>query len=123
MITSVKRYFLPIYAASNLFSLSGCSSTMAHVAPYEGYYAGTSNDVEMISDSDNGWMMRTLLIVDLPFTAVLDTVLLPYDYYRSTNSRKSPREIISTAEKDKKAKGLLKGSDAPKSETKSQTAD
>lgn len=113
MITSVKRFLLPIYASSTMFVLCGCSSIMAHVGPYEGYYVGMSNNVEMVSDRDNGWMMRTMLFVDLPFTAVLDTALLPYDYYRSTNSRKSPREIISTSEKDKNAKGLLKGSNPP----------
>lgn len=123
MITSVKRSLLPIYAGSTMFALSGCSSIMAHVGPYEGYYAGTSNDVEMVSDSDNGWMMRTMLLVDLPFSAVMDTVLLPYDYYRSTNSRKSPREILSTSEKNKKAKGQLKGSGHPKSNGKPQPTD
>ncbi|WP_159566126.1 YceK/YidQ family lipoprotein [Budvicia diplopodorum] len=120
MITSVKRSLLPICACSSILALSGCSSIMAHVGPYEGYYAGTSNDAEMIADSDNGWMMRSMLMVDLPFTALLDTVLLPYDYYRSTNSRKSPREILSTSEKDKNAKGLLKGSGHPKSNTKAK---
>ncbi|AKJ40752.1 YceK/YidQ family lipoprotein [Pragia fontium] len=110
MIISVKRSLLPICTCTTIFALTGCSSLMAHVAPYEGYYPGTSNDIEMIKDSDNGWMMRTLLIVDLPFSSVLDTVLLPYDYYRSTDSRPSPRTKISASDKRKKAKGQLKGS-------------
>lgn len=110
MITNVKRSLLPLCTSTTMFALTGCSSLMAHVAPYEGYYPGTTNNVEMIKDSENGWLMRSLLIVDTPFSAVLDTVLLPYDYYRSTDSRESPRKKIAESDEQKLASGQLKGS-------------
>lgn len=36
----------------------------------------------MIKSEDTSWAMTPLLVLDLPFTAALDTLLLPYDYYR-----------------------------------------
>ncbi|WP_424141184.1 YceK/YidQ family lipoprotein [Sodalis glossinidius] len=37
--------------------------------------------------------MRPLAAIDLPFSAVMDTVLLPYDYFRrdSNTDEESPR--------------------------------
>ncbi|MDR0807286.1 MAG: YceK/YidQ family lipoprotein [Enterobacteriaceae bacterium] len=112
MITCAKRSLLPVCTSSSLFLLAGCSSLMAHVAPYEGYYSGTTNDAKMISDDSNGWVMRSLLVIDLPFSAALDTVLLPYDYYRSddSESRESPRKKISESDEEKQASGQLQGS-------------
>ncbi|MCW2456118.1 UNVERIFIED_ORG: hypothetical protein M2414_003874 [Rahnella aquatilis] len=39
--------------------------------------------MNMIKSDDTSWAMTPLLLIDLPFSAVLDTVLLPYDYFRS----------------------------------------
>jgi len=61
---------------------SGCSSVMSHTGGDEGYYPGTRSDVNMIKSDDTSWAMTPLLVLDLPFSAVLDTLLLPYDYYR-----------------------------------------
>lgn len=40
--------------------------------------------------------MKPLVILDLPFSALLDTLLLPYDYYtqHDDNSDNSPKERI-----------------------------
>lgn len=62
---------------------SGCSSVMSHTGGYQGYYPGSRSDIAMIKSDDTSWVMTPLLAIDLPFTAVLDTLLLPYDYYRS----------------------------------------
>ncbi|WP_228350884.1 MULTISPECIES: YceK/YidQ family lipoprotein [Limnobaculum] len=112
MMTTVKGFLLPICVSTTMFALSGCSSLMAHVAPYERYYPGTAHDIDMIGDDNHGWLMRSLLIVDLPFSAMLDTVLLPYDLYRAsdTEGRSSPRKTISDSDKEKQNKGLMKGS-------------
>lgn len=76
--------------------LGGCSSIMTHTGPHQGYYPGTRNDVRMIKDKDTGWVMTPFLALDLPFSAVLDTLLLPYDIYRAgkTEVGDSPRERI-----------------------------
>ncbi len=91
---------------------------MTHAGPYEGYYPGASRDIEMASNDEHGWMMRTMLLVDLPFSAALDTVLLPYDYYLSTDGRKSARETIAASEKEKQAKGHMNGSGYTKPKAK-----
>jgi hypothetical protein len=43
----------------------------------------------MISESDTNWGTKSLAILDMPFTAVLDTVLLPWDLFRKDNSVRS----------------------------------
>lgn len=62
---------------------------MTRVGPSQGYYSGAKNDVKMIKDEDTGWAMTPLLALDLPFSAVVDTLLLPYDYYRSGSNPES----------------------------------
>lgn len=57
----------------------------------------------MLKDENTGWALRPLLAVDLPFSAVMDTLLLPYDYLRSDSEDKmtnSPRERVRQAEKN-----------------------
>ena len=43
----------------------------------------------MISESDTNWGTKSLAILDMPFTAVMDTLLLPWDLFRKDNSVRS----------------------------------
>ncbi|WP_111738724.1 YceK/YidQ family lipoprotein [Leminorella richardii] len=106
----MKHTLLSIFASATMFSQSGCSSIMGHVAPYEGYYPGVEHNVDMLQDDKNGWVMRSLLAVDLPFTAVLDTALLPYDYYRSSSGKESSRKRVADSDKKKQASGQMRDS-------------
>jgi uncharacterized protein YceK len=80
---------------------SGCSSVMSHTGPSQGYYPGTRASADMLVDSQTSWAMRPVALVDLPFSAVLDTLLLPWDYYRSDSDKSldSPRERVLQSEK------------------------
>ncbi|WP_277850305.1 YceK/YidQ family lipoprotein [Moellerella wisconsensis] len=81
--------------------LSGCSSIMSHAGPPQGYYSGAKNNIEMIKDENTGWVMKPLLAIDLPFSALMDTLLLPYDYMRSDNDpqKDSPKKRVESLEK------------------------
>ena len=79
----MKSVLLPLVTGCAFLSVSGCSSVMSHTGGHQGYYPGTRADVSMISSDDTSWAMTPLLLIDLPFSAALDTLLLPYDYYRS----------------------------------------
>ncbi|GKX55837.1 hypothetical protein SOASR030_19490 [Leminorella grimontii] len=118
MVVSIKRTLLTTFASATMFSLSGCSSIMGHVAPYEGYYPGVEHNVNELQNDNSGWLMRSLVALDMPFTAVLDTVLLPYDYYRSTNGRESSRKKVSESDKQKRASGQMRDSGYKKPEAK-----
>ncbi|OCA52418.1 hypothetical protein Phpb_04551 [Photorhabdus namnaonensis] len=74
---------------------------MTHSGPSRGYYPGAKTDIEMLKDQDTGWVMKPLLAIDLPFSALLDTLLLPYDYIKSDEdqSASSPKERIEKIEK------------------------
>jgi hypothetical protein len=55
----------------------------------------------MISDDDTNWGTKSLVILDMPFTAVADTLLLPWDMFRTDNSvrsrvEKSEQENLAT---------------------------
>ncbi|MCT8346151.1 YceK/YidQ family lipoprotein [Photorhabdus temperata] len=80
---------------------SGCTSIMTHSGPNRGYYSGAKTNIEMLKDNDTGWVMKPLLAIDLPFSALLDTILLPYDYIKSDEdqSANSPKERIEKIEK------------------------
>ncbi len=69
--------------------LSGCSSVMSHTGGKEGMYPGTRASSSMLSDDDTGIGTKSLVALDMPFTAVLDTLLLPWDLFREDNSLKS----------------------------------
>ncbi len=83
-----------------LLSASGCSSVMSHTGADQGYYAGTRANVNMMKNDDTSWAMMPLLAIDLPFSAVMDTVLLPYDYLRSDKDKTadSPKARIQRDE-------------------------
>lgn len=118
MVVSTKRTLLSIFTGATILFLAGCSSIMGHVAPYENYYPGVDHNITMLKDDNNGWLMRSLLVLDLPFTAVLDTALLPYDYYRSSGEKKSSRQRVSESDKKKQASGQMKNSGYRKSTPK-----
>ena len=65
-----------------MLGTTGCSSVMTHTGPYQGYYSGTRASMQVLRDKDSNWCIRPLAAIDLPFSAVMDTVLLPYDYFR-----------------------------------------
>ena len=80
----MKKFVLvPLITGCAFLATSGCSSVMTHTGGDTGYSSGTRSDVEMIKSDDTSWAITPLLLLDLPFSAVLDTVLLPYDYFRS----------------------------------------
>lgn len=76
--------------------LSGCSSIMTRTGPTEGYYPGTKNSIAMLQDDETGWVMKPIVAIDLPFSAVLDTLLAPVDYATGgkDNSESSPAERV-----------------------------
>ncbi|MBW5814129.1 YceK/YidQ family lipoprotein [Yersinia kristensenii] len=97
----MKNTVIPFVTGCSLLLSSGCSSIMTHTSSSQGYYSGTAANVAMLKDDNTGWALRPLLAVDLPFSAVMDTLLLPYDYLRSDNEDKmanSPRERIRQSE-------------------------
>jgi len=69
---------------------------MSHTGGNQGYYPGTRADVEMMKSDDTSWAMTPLLLVDLPFSALLDTLLLPYDYFRQ--GKETTRDRIKVSE-------------------------
>lgn len=80
---------------------TGCSSVMSHTGASQGYYPGTRASADMLVDGDTSWALKPLALIDLPFSAVLDTLLLPWDYYRSDKDKSldSPRERILQSER------------------------
>lgn len=80
---------------------TGCSSMMSHTGASQGYYPGTRASADMLTDNQTSWALKPLALIDLPFSAVLDTLLLPWDYYRSDKDKllDSPRERILQSEK------------------------
>ncbi|MCL2893668.1 YceK/YidQ family lipoprotein [Brenneria tiliae] len=72
-----------IITGIGVMAISGCSSVMTHTGADQGYYPGTRASMDMLRDDDTSWAMMPLVVIDLPFSAVADTLLLPYDYYRA----------------------------------------
>lgn len=69
--------------------LCGCSSVMSHTGGKEGIWPGTRASADMMADDEYGWGTKSLVALDFPFTALLDTLLLPWDLYRKDSSVKS----------------------------------
>ncbi len=59
--------------------------------PYRGKKEriGTRASATMIGDDETNWGTKSLAILDMPFTAVLDTILLPWDVFRKDSSVRS----------------------------------
>jgi len=74
---------------------------MSHTGASQGYYPGTRASAEMITDDNTSWAIKPLALIDLPFSAVMDTVLLPWDYFRSDDdkSKDSIHERVMQSEK------------------------
>ncbi|MBG5920413.1 YceK/YidQ family lipoprotein [Providencia stuartii] len=90
-----------ILICTPLLFLTGCSSIMTHAGPSDGYYPGSKNSLEMLKDENTGWIMRPLLAIDLPFTAIMDTLLIPLDYVKSDSNpeESSPKKRIEALDK------------------------
>lgn len=86
---------------SGMVLLSGCSSVMSHTGGKEGVYPGTKASSTMLSNDDTGIGLKSLVVLDMPFTAIMDTLLLPWDIFRTDKSvksrvEKSERDSLAT---------------------------
>ncbi|MCG8708456.1 YceK/YidQ family lipoprotein [Brenneria sp. 4F2] len=87
-----------IITSGGMMATSGCSSVMTHTGSNQGYYPGTRASMDILRDDDTSWAMMPLVAIDLPFSAVADTLLLPYDYYRADSDKTTTRERILHSE-------------------------
>lgn len=87
-----KICFKTLMLSGGILCLSSCSSIMSHSGGKEGLYPGTRANTKTLVDADTRWEIKPLVIMDLPFTIVMDTLLLPWDFYRHDNSLKSKVE-------------------------------
>jgi uncharacterized protein YceK len=85
----MKLTLLKLTLFSGMMILGGCSSVMSHTGGKEGTYPGTRASAAMLGDDDTNWGTKSLVALDMPFTAVMDTLLLPWDLFRTDNSVKS----------------------------------
>lgn len=85
-------YFKTLVLSGGILCLSGCSSIMSHSGGKEGLYHGTRSNARALGDPQTSWAIKPLIALDLPFSAVMDTVFLPWDMYRNDNSLKSKVE-------------------------------
>ncbi|WP_054178090.1 YceK/YidQ family lipoprotein [Trabulsiella odontotermitis] len=85
----IKMTLLKLTLFSGMMILSGCSSVMSHTGGKEGTYPGTRASAAMLGDDDTNWGTKSLVALDMPFTAVMDTILLPWDLFRTDSSVKS----------------------------------
>ncbi len=102
-----KNRLLSLTASSLLLATSGCSSMVTHSGGDQGYYSGTKANIETLKDEQTSWAMTPLVALDLPLSAVMDTLLLPYDYLRADGdkSASSPRERVLRHEKATRENG------------------
>ncbi|HAX5207306.1 TPA: YceK/YidQ family lipoprotein [Escherichia coli] len=82
----IRNVLLAFMICSGMTLLGGCSSVMSHTGGKEGTYPGTRASATMIGDDETNWGTKSLAILDMPFTAVLDTILLPWDVFRKDSS-------------------------------------
>jgi uncharacterized protein YceK len=94
---------LPVLC-SGMMALTGCSSVMSHTGGKEGTYPGTRASAEMLGDEATGWGTKSLVALDMPFTAVADTLLLPWDLFRKDNT---VRTRVEKSEKETQAMNAL----------------
>ncbi|MBS0855629.1 MULTISPECIES: YceK/YidQ family lipoprotein [Tatumella] len=86
------------------FSSTGCSSVMSHTGADQGYYPGTRANTEILKDDNTRWPIKTLAVVDYPFSAVMDTLLLPWDYFREDTGKSGTSLRARVAESERLAK-------------------
>ncbi len=102
MMKDMKKIRLAsLFACCCVASTTGCSSVMSHTGASQGYYPGTRASAEMLVNDDTSWAIKPLAAIDLPFSAVMDTLLLPWDYARADDdkSEDSPRERVLKSER------------------------
>ncbi|EEZ4384090.1 YceK/YidQ family lipoprotein [Escherichia whittamii] len=92
----IRNVLLALMICSGMTLLGGCSSVMSHTGGKEGTYPGTRASATMIGDSDTNWGTKSLAVLDMPFTAVVDTLLLPWDMFRKDSSLRSRVEKSET---------------------------
>ncbi|EET1926400.1 YceK/YidQ family lipoprotein [Escherichia coli] len=85
----IRNVLLAFIICSGMTLLGGCSSVMSHTGGKEGTYPGTRASATMIGDDETNWGTKSLAILDMPFTAVMDTLLLPWDVFRKDSSVRS----------------------------------
>ncbi|EFH9167285.1 YceK/YidQ family lipoprotein [Escherichia coli] len=85
----IRNVLLAFMLCSGMTLLGGCSSVMSHTGGKEGTYPGTRASATMIGDDETNWGTKSLAILDMPFTAVMDTLLLPWDVFRKDSSVRS----------------------------------
>ncbi|QCT87562.1 YceK/YidQ family lipoprotein [Escherichia sp. E10V10] len=85
----IRNVLLAFMICSGMALLGGCSSVMSHTGGKEGTYPGTRASATMIGDDTTNWGTKSLAILDMPFTAVMDTLLLPWDAFRKDSSVRS----------------------------------
>ncbi|EMB0765530.1 YceK/YidQ family lipoprotein [Escherichia coli] len=85
----IRNVLLAFMICSGMTLLGGCSSVMSHTGGKEGTYPGTRASATMIGDDETNWGTKSLAILDMPFTAVMDTLLLPWDVSRKDSSVRS----------------------------------
>ena len=78
----MKNGLLKLVLFGGIISLGGCSSVMSHTGGKEGTYPGTRASAQMLGDSNANWGTKSLVALDMPLTAVMDTLLLPWDMFR-----------------------------------------
>jgi len=91
MKSEIGRWAVVVFMS---FLMSGCSSIRARTETPDNewtVYPGIQQDVKETGElfsgesSESDWikgLIATILIFDLPFSAVFDTVVVPYDLYR-----------------------------------------
>ena len=104
------RYAIPLF-----FLFTGCASIDSRSKEYgyyisPGIYPGVRTDVKQIGDIAKGradpfiqsaaFIVMPVSLLDVPFSFVLDTLLLPYDI--SKNSKNKESETDSEVEIDSK---------------------
>jgi uncharacterized protein YceK len=85
----MKKLMLIPVLTTGMMVLAGCSSVMSHTGGKEGTYPGTRASAEMLGDDTTGWGTKSLVALDMPLTAVADTLLLPWDFFRKDTSVRS----------------------------------
>ncbi|WKX26585.1 YceK/YidQ family lipoprotein [Tatumella ptyseos] len=98
----LRRKALPnlVIISSCLVSLTACSSIMSHTGENHGYYLGTQANNEIISSKETPWGIKSLAVIDYPFSAITDTLIVPWDYYRNSHSEPSSlRDRVAASEK------------------------
>lgn len=91
MKSDIGRWIVVVFMS---FLMLGCSSIRARTETSDKewtVYPGIQQDIKDTGglfsgkSSDPGWvkgLVTTILIIDLPLTAVFDTIVAPYDLYR-----------------------------------------